>query len=1086
VSGSPDDFNFSITFDGSVSPMDLTPPFPPVVANTDHDTLLGHLTTTPWSSSALTHQSGFDENDAAVSVSLATIAAHRAQSFAADAACVAARAEAAAMLVIPATAHAIRAAMSNLFTPHGRLGEKGPCAAEFAGTNFTPFFFWLRWQQLHPTTYEAMPMFHPGSIGCEGTTTCFTEFVGASLIAAAAAKKAVLAATRAVTAISRIVVATINRTTEEMLVHGRRDRVIQDWIRRVVPEAYEGDHEDNPLLFGLIVDTHTPTADPRTPAVADSNTDTKAAPTEPPPPPYVSPMSELTHTLQALFGPWVTAKVTPVAVRGLPGVTRRSEGSTFAFSVSIDLSPVYPDEQAMVGQGDPAASKQAAKELAASAILPALQNRLAGLPPPDVRCRGTADMKCCTVICSHSDLRNRHDLVVAPVGSTSVQLLAFSFRKTPLRVFTVSSGSESELAEVTCQRCSALVGKLQEGDDCSRFVVFSSRSKGPLFVPAGDASVFLPSWSAADGAADNDSIGAISIDPPLEDPPNLTDLNGDLFKVNAYAVVQQTNARSTGAVVDCLAARMHREFPLSNTYYSKGHERYHKRIPGQLSTHSTCQSPGARIQVVVNIVGQDFPGGPSLSEPPARRLRWFRQGLRALAVNKSLPSVAFPKGIGCGIGGGDWRRYREAIKEFATACPEVQVFIVNLDVGHTCTFVGCHNRLDPAVFQAGPKYEGPSAHKIRWGYSVNVGDIRPFCDGRCLGADARRQTFHTATGSSVPPVAESISSLEALRLSVPVAGDALASTTMPPPVGPGSTQPLHGGGSLLPKSLAELNALLTASPDQTRRSWHDGLMVQRDPSAVKVATAEAGLTPTAEPMDTGPDAAPLVAPQSPNRCAATLPSGSHCKKRDHFSSSLSADRPLCSTHPSSTDLTIPDDPDFIMDEILDLFGLEEPFPCGNGLGGLDASVSNQPCPGCAYCLPPLDSPTPLRPVLPGAIVPAYEIMIEFGPNYTLLARISPLPSLPAATAALGPLLREHGFKWIEAKRHWARGCHTRQRPADAKAVEAMLLPVANVRWQANSRERCKRDAWAPSATSRPVGRGSRRRNRSAAAPALPR
>jgi radical SAM superfamily enzyme YgiQ (UPF0313 family) len=43
-----------------------------------------------------------------------------------------------------------------------------------------------------------------------------------------------------------------------------------------------------------------------------------------------------------------------------------------------------------------------------------------------------------------------------------------------------------------------------------------------------------------------------------------------------------------------------------------------------------------------------------------------------------LKSIAFPEGIGCGIGGGDWRTYKTMIHKFARDMPGCTVYIVSL------------------------------------------------------------------------------------------------------------------------------------------------------------------------------------------------------------------------------------------------------------------------------------------------------------------------------------------------------------------------------------------------------------------------
>jgi O-acetyl-ADP-ribose deacetylase (regulator of RNase III) len=46
------------------------------------------------------------------------------------------------------------------------------------------------------------------------------------------------------------------------------------------------------------------------------------------------------------------------------------------------------------------------------------------------------------------------------------------------------------------------------------------------------------------------------------------------------------------------------------------------------------------------------------------REEWFRQCLEAMKL-LDTDEIAFPYGIGCGLAGGNWKRYEEMIEEFA-------------------------------------------------------------------------------------------------------------------------------------------------------------------------------------------------------------------------------------------------------------------------------------------------------------------------------------------------------------------------------------------------------------------------------------
>jgi O-acetyl-ADP-ribose deacetylase (regulator of RNase III) len=83
---------------------------------------------------------------------------------------------------------------------------------------------------------------------------------------------------------------------------------------------------------------------------------------------------------------------------------------------------------------------------------------------------------------------------------------------------------------------------------------------------------------------------------------------------------------------------------------------------------------------VLSIYGQLNGGGPG-EEPDsaADREAYFEQGLECIKTQEpGLKSIAFPEGIGCGIGGGDWRTYKTMIHKFARDMPGCTVYIVSL------------------------------------------------------------------------------------------------------------------------------------------------------------------------------------------------------------------------------------------------------------------------------------------------------------------------------------------------------------------------------------------------------------------------
>jgi hypothetical protein len=83
---------------------------------------------------------------------------------------------------------------------------------------------------------------------------------------------------------------------------------------------------------------------------------------------------------------------------------------------------------------------------------------------------------------------------------------------------------------------------------------------------------------------------------------------------------------------------------------------------------------------IVSIYGQRYGGKPGGErDSSADRKVYFKNGLKD--IKRQLPdleSIAFPEGIGCGIGGGNWDTYETMIREFSHDMPGCTVYIVRL------------------------------------------------------------------------------------------------------------------------------------------------------------------------------------------------------------------------------------------------------------------------------------------------------------------------------------------------------------------------------------------------------------------------
>jgi hypothetical protein len=111
--------------------------------------------------------------------------------------------------------------------------------------------------------------------------------------------------------------------------------------------------------------------------------------------------------------------------------------------------------------------------------------------------------------------------------------------------------------------------------------------------------------------------------------------------------------------------------------------------------HGTAEIMIEGATKLICLYGQYGPGKPGIYEDDfiimpdgaEDRLRYFGSALEQmaalLAVKKELLApqkirLHFPYGIGCGLAGGDWRKYEAALKEFADRHKEFEVVVVKL------------------------------------------------------------------------------------------------------------------------------------------------------------------------------------------------------------------------------------------------------------------------------------------------------------------------------------------------------------------------------------------------------------------------
>lgn len=114
-------------------------------------------------------------------------------------------------------------------------------------------------------------------------------------------------------------------------------------------------------------------------------------------------------------------------------------------------------------------------------------------------------------------------------------------------------------------------------------------------------------------------------------------------------------------------------------------------IPG--SCWIVPNSQTSRPRYVACLLAQFSPGQPQkfyqdvvrehgLQDDANQRLEWFRQSLDNLKIQMKpldIKTIAFPKFIGCGLAGGDFKTYQKVLEEFvATLDDNIKVYIISL------------------------------------------------------------------------------------------------------------------------------------------------------------------------------------------------------------------------------------------------------------------------------------------------------------------------------------------------------------------------------------------------------------------------
>jgi len=154
-------------------------------------------------------------------------------------------------------------------------------------------------------------------------------------------------------------------------------------------------------------------------------------------------------------------------------------------------------------------------------------------------------------------------------------------------------------------------------------------------------------------------------------------IDGDLLESPDERLIgHQCNCVTIGNAKG-LAAALFAKYPFADVYARrKGRDvpgTYSYHIPPIWFNHGTSCAGTNRAPSIVNFYGQVYPGKPRLGDNAEQRLHWLEKGLRELHNSASIPRIALPYGIGCGLAGGHWPDYQDMLEEVCREFPALTI-----------------------------------------------------------------------------------------------------------------------------------------------------------------------------------------------------------------------------------------------------------------------------------------------------------------------------------------------------------------------------------------------------------------------------
>jgi O-acetyl-ADP-ribose deacetylase (regulator of RNase III) len=134
-------------------------------------------------------------------------------------------------------------------------------------------------------------------------------------------------------------------------------------------------------------------------------------------------------------------------------------------------------------------------------------------------------------------------------------------------------------------------------------------------------------------------------------------MQGDLLDAPEVYIGHQCNCLTVGNGAG-LAKLLFKRFPYADTYA-------HRMAPSEPGSYS-LHGDGKSKRFIVNFYGQYHPGKARLSmDTKEQRLEWLISGMARFVADHQSSELALPYSIGCGLAGGDWKIYSDALETLA-------------------------------------------------------------------------------------------------------------------------------------------------------------------------------------------------------------------------------------------------------------------------------------------------------------------------------------------------------------------------------------------------------------------------------------